>query len=46
VRLAGPEYAYRLGPRLWLEIEGGKVAAVAPGTRQAAFLAANAAACR
>jgi hypothetical protein len=45
VPLAGPEYAYRVGRRLWFEIEGGKVAAVALGTKQAAFLAANTSAC-
>lgn len=46
VPLAGPEYAYRLGPRLWFEIEAGKVAAVALGTKAAAFYAANTTPCR
>jgi len=32
VALAGPEYAYRLGTKLWFEIEGTKVAAVALGS--------------
>jgi hypothetical protein len=45
VPLAGPEYAYKVGPRLWFEIEGGRVAAVALGTKQAAFFAANTSAC-
>jgi hypothetical protein len=45
VPLAGPEYAYRLGSRLWFEIEAGKVAAVALGTKAAAFYAANTAPC-
>ncbi|MGZ4384085.1 MAG: hypothetical protein ACXVY8_06730 [Gaiellaceae bacterium] len=45
VALAGPEYAYRLGSSLWIEIEGGKVAAIALGTKQAAFFAANTTAC-
>ena len=32
VALACPEYAYRLGTKLWFEIEGTKVAAVALGS--------------
>lgn len=42
VALAGSEYAYRLGPKLWFEIESGKVAAVALGAdKAAAFIASN-----
>jgi hypothetical protein len=40
VSLAGGEYTYRLGTKLWFEIESGKVAAVALGaTKQAAWIA-------
>jgi len=46
VPLAGSEYAYRLGSKLWFEIESGKVAAVALGaTKQAAWIASNSPAC-
>jgi hypothetical protein len=46
VSLAGGEYAYRLGAKLWFEIESGKVAAVALGaTKQAAWIASNTVAC-
>jgi hypothetical protein len=46
VPLAGGEYAYRLGSKLWFEIESGKVAAVALGTtKQAAWIASNSPAC-
>jgi hypothetical protein len=46
VSLAGGEYAYRLGTKLWFEIESAKVAAVALGTKkQAAWIASNTLAC-
>lgn len=46
VSLAGGEYAYRLGTKLWFEIESRKVAAVALGTtKQAAWIASNTLAC-
>jgi hypothetical protein len=46
VSLAGGEYTYRLGTKLWFEIESGKVAAVVLGaTKQAAWIASNAVAC-
>lgn len=46
VSLGGSEYAYRLGTKLWFEIESGKVAAVALGaTKQAAWIASNSPAC-
>jgi hypothetical protein len=46
VSLAGPEYAYRLGAKLWFEVEGTKVAVVALGVgKQAAFIASNTEAC-
>jgi len=46
VSLGGGEYAYRLGTKLWFDIEGGEVAAVALGAgKSAAFVAANTAAC-
>jgi hypothetical protein len=46
VALAGTEYAYRLGTKLWFEIEAGKVAAVALGSgKQAAWIASNALSC-
>jgi hypothetical protein len=46
VNLAGDEYAYRLGSKLWFEIEAGKVAAVALGSdKQAAWIASNAVSC-
>jgi hypothetical protein len=46
VSLAGGEYTYRLGRKLWFEIQSGKVAAVALGaTKQAAWIASNAVAC-
>jgi hypothetical protein len=46
VPLAGSEYAYRLGSKLWFEIESGKIAAVALGaTKQAAWIASNSPAC-
>ena len=46
VNLAGGEYAYRLGTKLWFEIEGGKVAAVALGAdKQAAWIASNTVPC-
>jgi len=46
VALAGPEYAYRLGTKLWFEIEAGKVAAVALGSgKQTAWIASNAPSC-
>ena len=46
LNLGGGEYAYRLGTRLWFEIEGGKVAAVALGVgNSTAFIAANTTAC-
>ena len=46
VNLAGGEYAYRLGIKLWFEIEAGKVAAVALGSgKQAAWIASNAVSC-
>jgi|BarGraNGADG00312_1021997.scaffolds.fasta_scaffold01283_9 hypothetical protein len=46
VPLAGGEYAYRLGTKLWFEIESAKVAAVALGaTKQTAWIASNSPAC-
>lgn len=46
VPLAGGEYAYRLGTKLWFEIESGKVAAVALGAKkQTAWIASNSPAC-
>jgi hypothetical protein len=46
LNLAGGEYAYRLGSKLWFEIEAGKVAAVALGSgKQAAWIASNAVSC-
>ncbi len=46
VNLSGSEYAYRLGTKLWFEIESGKVAAVALGAgKAAAFIASNTVAC-
>jgi len=46
VPLAGGEYAYKLGSKLWFEIESGKVAAVALGKKkQAAWIASNSPAC-
>ena len=47
VSLAGGEYAYRLGNKLWFEIEGGKVASVALGVgKSTAWIASNSTACR
>ena len=47
IKLAGKEYAYRIGSsKLWFEIESKKVAAVALGAdKQAAFMAANTVPC-
>jgi hypothetical protein len=47
VKLAGKEYAYRIGgSKLWFEIEGKNVAAVALGAdKQAAWIASNTAPC-
>ena len=46
VSLAGGEYAYRVGSKLWFEIEAGKVAAVALGSgKQTAWIASNAVSC-
>lgn len=46
VSLAGGEYAYRLGAKLWFEIESGKVAAVALGEgKNTAWIASNSPAC-
>jgi hypothetical protein len=47
VSLAGGEYAYRLGTKLWFEIESGKVATVALGVgKKTAWIASNSPACR
>jgi hypothetical protein len=47
VSLAGGEYAYRLGTKLWFEIESGKVAGVALGVgKKTAWIASNSPACR
>jgi hypothetical protein len=46
VSLAGPEYAYRLGTKLWFDIESGKVATVALGKgKTTAWIASNSPAC-
>lgn len=46
VPLGGPEYAYRLGKKLWFEIEFGKVAAVALGSgKMTAWIASNSPSC-
>lgn len=47
VKLAGSEYAYRIGSsKLWFEIEAKKVAAVALGAdKQAAWIASNTVPC-
>ncbi len=42
----GDEFAYRLGTKIWFDIEFGKVATVALGTsKQAAWIASNSPAC-
>jgi hypothetical protein len=46
VSLAGREYAYRLGTRLWFEIESSKVASIALGVgKNTAWIASNSPAC-
>jgi hypothetical protein len=46
VKLAGTEYAYRLGKKLWLEVEGKKIAAAALGSgKQTAWIASNSPSC-
>ncbi|HEY5159879.1 MAG TPA: hypothetical protein VII83_02290 [Gaiellaceae bacterium] len=46
VPLAGGEYAYRLGTKLWFEIESARVAAVALGAgKSTAWIASNSPAC-
>ncbi len=46
VPLGGPEYAYRLGTKLWFEIEFGKIAAVALGSgKMTAWIASNSPSC-
>lgn len=46
VTLAGGEYAYRLGSKLWFEIEFGKIASVALGEgKSTAWIASNSPAC-
>ena len=46
VSLAGGEYAYQLSPKLWFEIESGKVAVVALGEgKNTAWIASNSPAC-
>jgi hypothetical protein len=46
VPLAGNEFAYRLGSKLWFDIEAGRIATVALGAgKQAAWIASNSPAC-
>ncbi len=46
VKLAGKEFAYRLGRKLWFDIESGRIAAIALGVgKQTAWIASNSPAC-